>query len=366
MSDAPPWTRHLRPQLAALSPYDAPSARASARLHANECAEPWPPEVARAIAALVHEVELGRYPDTSGHDLRALLARLHDVDPTRVVLGNGSDEIIGFLLTALSGPPSQPTTVVVPTPTFVMYGHSARVIGLDVVEVPLRPDLQLDGDAMRLALKTAGVCFLARPNNPTSTLWDAALVRALIAEHPATIFVIDEAYAAYAPGSSMSASPAANQVHMATLSKVGMAALRLGYCVAPPALARALNVVRHPYNISRTSLAIAELVLTQFADVQEAMVARVRASRARLRAILERLPGAELLGDAANFVLVRLAGDGEATRVAQALRARAVLVKDVSATPLLRGCLRVTVGTAAELDLLEQALTELGVLTGAR
>lgn len=360
MSDQlrPAWAENLRSTLDALSIYDVPPADGTAaRLHANECPEPWPAEVMDALAEVVRGLELGRYPDTSGRRLRALLGRRHGCDPDRVVLGNGSDEIIALLLTALSSP-ERPGVVVTPDPTFVMYRHTARVLGMEVREVELDAELELPAAAMREALRGATVCFLARPNNPTGSLWDADLVRALVREHPAVVFVIDEAYVGYAPPGSSLWDPRGpdNQVHMGTLSKVGLAALRVGYCIAHPSLVRAMNTVRHPYNVSQTSLSLAQAVLERFGHVQEAMVARTRSGRARLAEILGRIPGATVLPSAGNMVLVRLPGDDDAPRLCAHLAGRGVLVKDVSRLPRLHRCLRVSVGTPAELDRLAAGL----------
>ncbi|MEM6296649.1 MAG: aminotransferase class I/II-fold pyridoxal phosphate-dependent enzyme [Myxococcota bacterium] len=349
------WRRHVRPALASLRPYDVPPADpAFARMHANECAEPWPAEVMDAVAEAVRGVELGRYPDTSGRRLRAVLGERYGCDPGRIVLGNGSDEIISTLLTTLSGSDGH---LVIPTPTFVMYSHSATVVGMPVREVPLRADFSLDLDALREALPGAALCFFARPNNPTGTLWDAASVEALAAEFPATVFVLDEAYTAYAPGASMwRPDLPENVVFMCTLSKVGGAALRLGYCIAAPALAGELDKVRHPYNISATSLAIAELLLTRFADVQADMLARGRAARERLAALFGALEGATVFPSASNLVLVRFDPPGRAAALRAHLLEHRVLVKDVSKHPALKGCLRASVGTTAELDRVEAAL----------
>jgi len=358
-SDAPPWARHLRPTLAALSVYDVPPSDPSvARLHANECPEPWPPEVMESVGEVVRQLELGRYPDTSGRRLRATLGRLHGCDPERVVLGNGSDEIIALLQTALSSPGAAPGVVVTPIPTFVMYGHVARVLGMEVREVLLTPALDLPGEPLERALRGATLCFLARPNNPTGSLWSAERIRRLVADHPDVVFVIDEAYVAYAPaGSSMHRADAPdNQVHMGTLSKVGLAALRVGYCIAHPALVRAMNTVRHPYNVSQTSLSVAQTVLERFGDVQAAMIARTRDNRGRLARVLGTIPGATVLPSAGNLVVVRLAGANEAPRLRAHLAREGVLVKDVSTLPRLERCLRVSVGTEAELDRLQAAL----------
>ncbi len=356
------FRRHLRRSLAELSIYDAPPADASwVRLHANECPEPWPTEVLADLAEVVRGIELSRYPDTSGRALRAILADRLGVRPCEVVLGNGSDEIIGLLVTALSG--RADATVVVPRPTFVMYAHTARVLGLRVVEVDLREGFALDEPALRAALADEAVClcFLARPNNPTGTLWPRATIEALVRDHPHVVFVVDEAYAAYAPEPSMfRPDRPENFVLMGTLSKVGLAALRVGYCVAHEDLARALDTVRHPYNVSQTSLALAARVLERHAHVLDAMVARTKVQRDRLARIVARLPNAVVYPSAGNMVLCRLPAPA-ASALSAHLRRHRILVKTFLDAPGFPGAgaygyLRASAGTAADLDRLEAAL----------
>ena len=356
---APAWTRYLRPQLDALGVYDVPPAEADARLGANECPEPWPSEVMAALGEIVQAIELGRYPDTSGRELRAILAARHDCSPDRVVLGNGSCEIINLLFTALSG--RADAAIVIPRATFIMYAHSARIFGMAVNEVELGDAFQLDEAKMRAALSApnAAMCFIARPNNPTSSLFDAELLDRLIEDYPATLFVIDEAYAAYAPGCSMwRPDRPSNFVLISTLSKVGLAALRIGYAIAPPSLALALNKVRSPYNVSQTSLAIAVAVATRFADVQAEMIARAIENRGRLIKILSKIPGSTTHPSFANMVLVHLRDDDEATRITSRLAEKKILVKKMSPLWGLSGCIRASVGTSRELDALDAALTD--------
>jgi histidinol-phosphate aminotransferase len=355
MTSSDSWRAHLRPSLDELSIYDVPPAdRSVARLHANECPLPWPPAVMDAVGEAIRGVELGRYPDTSGRRVRRLLGERHGCDPDRIVLGNGSDEVISFLVTALSG---RGGAVVIPTPTFVMYGHAAKVMDLPVREVPLDDAFELQEATMDAALPGAALCFLARPNNPTGNVWDASVIRRLVAGHPETVFVVDEAYAAYDPGCSLySPDSPDNQVHMTTLSKVGGAAMRLGYAIATPELATAMNKVRHPYNVSATTLAIAEVLLTRFEDEQAAMVQEALALRDRLRAVLQQVPGGQVLPTGANLMLLRLEPKDAAPRLWAHLRDEGVWVKDVSKVPGLEGCLRVSLGTDAELDRLDAAL----------
>lgn len=349
------WRTNLRPSLAGLTVYDVPRATARARMHANECAEPWPDDVMEELAAVVRRVELGRYPDTSGRELREVISAQHGCSTSRIVLGNGSDEVISLLLTALGG--AARPVLVTPAPTFLMYAHSAAVLGYEIREVLLDERLGLDEAAMSAALPGATICFFARPNNPTGTLWDAAVIERLVQAHPSVVFVIDEAYIAYAPGESLWLRIVGdNVVHMATLSKVGLAALRVGYAIAQPDLALALDKVRHPYNVSQTSIAVAKTVLDRFGDTMKAMVERTIANRARLAAILRALPGSVVFDSAANFVVVRLVGDGRARSLAVSLAGAGILVKDVGHLPRLTGCLRVGVGTTTELDLLEGVL----------
>lgn len=349
------WQRHLRPSLADLEVYDVPPSTAPSRMHANECAETWPPHVMDALADVVRSTELNRYPDTSGRSLRALLAARHGCDANRIVLGNGSDEIISFLLTALSGPESG--HLVIPWPTFVMYGHSARVLGVPVLEVPLSDALELDVHAMRRALPGAALCFLARPNNPTASLWSGEAIRELIHAFPSTIFVVDEAYAAYDPGCSLwTPKGPPNYVHMSTLSKVGLAALRVGYCIANGELAHALDKVRHPYNVSQTSLALAETVLARFGAEQQAMIDATIANRKQLVELLRAVAGAQVFPDHGNIVLVRFGDDAQARAIHQRLASAGVLVKDVTRVAKLHGCLRISVGTHEDLERLAAAL----------
>lgn len=347
------WTQHIRPSLDELEIYDVPPMQAPARLHANECPEPWPPEVMASLAEVLASIELNRYPDTSGRSLRSVLGERFGCDPGRIVLGNGSDEIISTLMTALSGG-RQPGAIVVPDPTFVMYAHSARVLGIETRVVPLDEDWQLDESGLRTALQGASLCFLARPNNPTGTLWDRGLIETLVADHPDVVFVIDEAYIAYAPGDTMwRAGMPANQVYMSTVSKVGLAALRLGFGVAHPTLAEAMNKVRHPYNVSQTSLILAQTVLTRFSGVQDEMLARARGQRQRLVGMLQRVAGARVFPSSANFVLMRLSSKQAAAQLVQAWAEQGVRVRGFGEHPRLGDCIRVSLGTQAELDRLE-------------
>ncbi len=369
-ADPRAWRKHLRHTLAALDVYDVEPVPDAIRLNANESPLPWPEHVLRDVTRVVHEIELERYPDTSGRELRAVLGRRFGVDPRRIVLGCGSDEIISFLLVALCDP-SRRGVLVVPSPTFVMYEHTARVHDYEIRHVPLNEELQLDEPALDRALEGATIAFFARPNNPTSGLWDEDVLERLWTRHPDVIFVIDEAYVAYAPGASLVRSDApSNVVFMGTASKIGLAALRVGWCIADAELAHALDKVRHPYNVSQTSLAIARVVLERHEDTLRTQVEACIELRARLVEMLEETlarvamhagaggakPRARVFPAHGNLVLVRVGDVAEATRWAKTLREQNILVKNVSTQPGLAGCLRISLGTSAELSALRRAL----------
>jgi len=359
VTDDAPWLASVRPSLGALSVYDVPRVHARARMHANENPEPWPEHVMAALGDVVRTIELGRYPDTSGRELREVLAARHDCDVGRIVLGNGSDEVISLLLIALGG--AARPVLVTPVPTFVMYAHAARVLGYEIREVELDEALQLDEAGLDRALAGATIAFFARPNNPTGTLWSADAIVRLVRAHPSVVFVVYEAHVAYAPGASLwgrvwSSGEADNVVFMQTLSKVGLAALRIGYAIADPRLALALDKVRHPYNISQTSIAIAHTVLTRFAGEQAQMITRAIECRDRLATMLAGIPGAQVFDSAANLVVVRLSPAARAPALVLALAHAGILVKDVGHLPKLAGCIRASVGTMAELDHVEATI----------
>lgn len=340
--------------------YDVPSSRSAARLHANESSGDWPAAVLNDLAATMLGIELNRYPDSSARELRALVAGQLDCEADSVVLGNGSAEIFGLLLALFNG--GARPVLVVPVPAFPMFGVSARAYGYEVRQIPLRQDFELDLPALRRALHDATLCIITRPNNPTGSLCARQDVEALIAEFPATVFVVDEAYAGFAPGCSMHRRDAPdNQIHMSTLSKRGLAALRFGYCVAHPELARALDKIRMPYNLSQTTLALAQRVLTRHASLLERMSRELIERRESLRAILADIPGGTVHASYANMVLVSFAERACAKHWQGALITHGVHVRDVSDEPGfaelgLTGCLRVSTGSQLELELLAGAI----------
>jgi histidinol-phosphate aminotransferase len=335
----------LRPDILAMSSYHVPPAAGLVKLDAMENPYALPEALKQALAERLAAVAINRYPAPSYARLKQLIREKLGVPAgAEVLVGNGSDELITMISVATAKPGA---TVVAPAPSFVMYDLSTRFAGSRFVPVPLAADLSLDLDAMLAAIAEhrPAVVWLAYPNNPTGNCFDRADVGRILAAAPGLV-VLDEAYQPFALDSWMDdLSRHDHLVVMRTVSKLGLAGIRIGYMAASPRWIAEFDKVRPPYNVSVLDEAAAEFALEHL-DVLQAQCARIRDDRERLRAALDAIPGVTTFPSHANFVLVRVAG---ASAVAAGMRERGVLIKDVSRMhPLLADCLRLTVGTPDE------------------
>jgi histidinol-phosphate aminotransferase len=335
-----------------------------AKLDANELPYALPAELRARVAAALAEVPLERYPDPQARELRALVASQLGVAGDQLTFGNGSDELIAMIVAAFAAPRGdRPAAVLYPTPTFVYYRLAAIARGLEPVEVPLDARFELDEAAVARAIDAhqPSVVFLALPNNPTGTLWRMEFALELAARHRDTVIVSDEAYVAYSGTSNLPALAAhPNLVVMRTLSKVGLAGLRVGFTISAPVIAAVLEKVRPPYNLSSLDQAAAVFALREATAWSLTHTREVVAARSTLAARLAALPNTEVFASEANLLLVRF-GAGRATEIWQGLADRGIVVRnfDGPAGGPLAGCLRITVGTAAETEMLVAALAEL-------
>ena len=378
--------RHVRPDVQAMHAYGVPDATDAIKLDAMENPFRLPQalqaELGRTLAALA----INRYP--SGTTYRALkqaiavqdglLGADAQPDVSRLVLGNGSDELISLLCQLVAQPGA---VVMAPAPSFVMYEMSAKLAGASFVPVPLQADFSLDLPAMLQAIETyrPALVFLAYPNNPTGNLFDTAAVQAILRATDGLV-VLDEAYAPFAGGASWMSQLDAwpNLAVMRTCSKWGLAGARLGYLAAQPVWTEPLDRIRPPYNISVLDAEATRFALQHF-EVFAQQTAALCEARTTLAVRLQALVGSQgslgangldtVYPSAANFVLVRgadtvagatpTAQPSRASRVATAMRERGVLIKDASRMhPLLANCLRLTVGAPAENEAMLAALTE--------
>ena len=361
--------RHVRPDVQRMAAYHVADATDAIKLDAME--NPWrlpgalQAELAQRLAALA----INRYPSGNTYTaLKQAIARHDGLDGIDgLVLGNGSDELISLLCQLVAQPGA---TIMAPAPSFVMYEMGARLAGVGFVPVPLRPDFSLDREAMLQAIEThrPALVFLAYPNNPTGNLFDADDVRAILQATDGLV-VLDEAYAPFAGGASwLSQLPAwPNLAVMRTCSKWGLAGARIGYLASAPAWAAQLDKIRPPYNISVLDAETACFAFQHHADFDQqtrALCTERQTLVQRLQALLGPQGLSHVYPTAANFVLVRLAGGqgdasgpSRATRVAAAMRADGVLIKDASRMhPALAECLRLTVGAPEENEAMLQAL----------
>lgn len=360
MSVRSPFAKLVRPELAAVTAYEPePTHGATIRLDANEAPALDDPRIDAAVARAVSSLTLARYPDPTAAALRAAIALRFGAPPEELVLGVGSDEVIAMLATAIAGggPGGGAPVVVTPTPTFAMFAVTARVHGLRVVEVPVREDYAPDLSALgeTVARERASLVFLASPNNPTGAVVERGALEALLAAHPETVFVLDEAYADYAAVPTLRALREThdNLCVMRTLSKIGLASLRVGWLDAPAEVARELEKVRLPYNIPAPSQLIAAEILQHAFDAISEHVARVRSERARVASALSQLPWLRVHASEANFLWVSLSSAESARSLHAHLRQGGILVRSFAQRAgRVASCLRITVGSAAENDAL--------------
>jgi histidinol-phosphate aminotransferase len=353
--------RVVRPEILALAAYAVPKGRSSedpwVKLDAMENPYALPEPVRARLFEALGRVAINRYPEAGGDGpKRALRSALGIPVDAGLLLGNGSDELIQIIVSAIARPGA---VVLAPDPSFVMYRMDAVYAATRFVGVPLRGDFGLDLGAMLAAIEreSPAVIFLAYPNNPTGNLFADGDIEAILGASRGLV-VIDEAYYAFADASFLArVTEFPNLLVLRTLSKVGMAGIRLGYAVAAPAWIAELNKIRQPYNVNALTQAAVEALLFDTGWIA-AQAGAICAERARLGSALARIPGVRVYPTQTNFVL---AGVNDANRIFDGLKARRILIKNLNGWhPLLENCLRITVGTPEENDLLLSVLAGLG------
>lgn len=355
---------HISPQLMQRIRQDVQSMHAYAiqdsvgmvKLDAMENPHRLPADLQKALGERLGALALNRYPGERVNELRLALASYAGMpEGFDIMLGNGSDELISLLAMACDVPGA---SILSPLPGFVMYAMSAQLQGLAFHGVPLTADFELDEVAMLAAIAQhkPSIVYLAYPNNPTGNLWNDDTIEKIVLAQGAQggLVVMDEAYQPFASRSY--AGRMARHSHvllMRTLSKFGLAGVRLGYMIGPKALVAEVDKVRPPYNISVLNTECALFAL-EHAKVFAAQAQDLRQERTRLMQALTALTGVQPFPSEANMILARVP---DAAKTFDGLKAHGVLIKNISKMhPLLDNCLRLTVGTAAENDQLLAAL----------
>ncbi len=344
----------IRDEIRALTAYHVPDPVGMVKLDAMENPYRLPQELCRVLGEGVAGAALNRYPDPAARELKLRLRAAMQIPAAmELVLGNGSDELIQMLALAVARPGA---VMLGFDPSFVMFRMIAAFTGMRYVGLPLNADFGIDVAAAVAAVEEhqPALIFIAYPNNPTGNLFDAGAIARIIAAAPGMV-VIDEAYHAFAGASFMPRlAEFPNLLVMRTVSKLGLAGLRLGLLAGHGAWLHHIDKVRLPYNVNVLTQQVAAEVL-QHRDVLEAQAAAIRTERTRVLAGLRRLPGVEAYASEANFVLFRVA---KADQVFSGLKQRGVLIKNLHGShPLLADRLRVTIGTPAENTQFLSALT---------
>jgi len=343
----------VRPEILQLKAYHVAESEGMVKLDAMENPYALPLALRKELAEVLSRVDLNRYPDPGAKKLREALARKMRVPQgMELLLGNGSDDLIQIVTLALAKPGA---VMMYPSPTFVMYSMNATFSGMRAAPVALREDYSFDAEAFiaRMRAERPALVFIAYPNNPTGVLYSEEEVARVIAAAPGLV-VLDEAYHVFAGKSFMPRlAEFPNMVVMRTVSKLGLAGIRLGYLAGRPQWIEQFNKVRQVYNVNVLTQAAAMFMLERL-EVLEEQAARIRAERQKLGATFSGLKGITVFPSEANFLLIRVP---DADRTFERLRGQGVLVRNLN-SPALKDCLRVTVGTPDENRILLNALRE--------
>ena len=349
----------IPPRITPLRAYVPKPARTH-KMDANEAPLSPPEGYAEALAARLSRLAFNRYPDPRASELREAISRRYETPAETILLGCGSDEIISLLYLAMSGGNrnSTPPTALFPTPGFVMYEVNALTHGWVPIGCPLAPGWKLDIPAIVDAIQhhEPNIIFQATPNNPTGNIFPDADLRRVIEAAPRSLCVLDEAYGAFSQQDlSAIRRDYGHVATMRTLSKVGLAALRVGWLQAHPDLIHELEKVRQPYNLSVLSQTAASLALTDYGDWLDEQVAQVVRERERLTSNLREMAHLKVYPSDANFILVQcLEGESE---IEHRLQESQISVRRFPSIVSLGGHLRISVGTPAENDALLGALS---------
>jgi len=343
-------SRFFRQEVLALSAYQVADAKDYIKLDAMENPYHWSDDIKQQWLACLKNCEINRYPDPEAKQLSHTLKLKNQIpESAAILLGNGSDEIIQLLLMAL---PSE-SHVLAPHPGFVMYPQIANSLGLNYHAVSLLADsFELDLPAMLESIECyqPALIFLAYPNNPTGNLFSADAIKTIIKATDGLV-IVDEAYAPFANTSFIpQLTEYDNLLVMRTVSKLGLAGLRLGYIAGDPTIIEQLNKIRLPYNINSLTQVTADFALNQ-PGLFEQQTGQICRDRSYLSEQLSQLSGITVYPSAANFILFKTQPN-DANLIFNGLKETGILIKNLSPLGgLLTDCLRVTVGTSQENSL---------------
>ncbi|WP_455221892.1 histidinol-phosphate transaminase [Kaarinaea lacus] len=348
----------IRPEVRAIHAYHVPDPGKLIKLDAMENPYSWPSELREQWLEIVKTAAINRYPDPGASELKSALRKsLVIPDDCGILLGNGSDELIQMIAMAVATPERM---VLAPEPSFVMYQMIALMVGMRYEGVALTTNFELDSDAMLATIKVhqPALIFLAYPNNPTGNLFDKNVITAILQASPGLV-VVDEAYFPFAGSTLIDwLHQYPNLLVMRTVSKMGLAGLRLGYLVGNEQWLQHIDKMRLPYNINVLTQISAQFALENI-EAFDAQTRQICEDREVLYQQLCELDKLQVYPSQANFILFRVSGR-TSKEIFEQLKRRGVLLKNLGNQPgLLKDCLRVTVGTLQENQQFLQALRDI-------
>ena len=329
-----------------LKAYQVETVEKGIKLHANENPYPPSPKLKKIIQTRLDNLELNRYPDPDCKILKEAISSHIQIPPEQIVIGNGSDELIQCLMQVFC---DEGDTIAFPEPTFGMYAIMGKGMGLDIQTFTLNNKWNFETklNIEKLIANHTRIIFLSYPNNPTGNCFSQSEIQELI-EIFEGIVVLDEAYYDFSGQTFLPQMKKHNNlVILRSLSKIGLAGLRVGYGIFPSILANEINKVRLPYNSNSISQIAAAELLKNFSMVQE-QIDSIKNERARLLEELTKIKSINAFPSDANFILFQTSDNGE--EVFRVLLENNILVRNLGTHPMLKNCLRVTIGTREEND----------------
>ena len=334
----------IKPEVRGLTAYTLKHFDAAVKLDQNENPYELPADIKREIADRVLRRPWGRYPEFVPSGVIKTLSKFTGWTEDGILVGNGSNELIQASLSVTLGPGRR---LAVPQPTFTLYKLMATTLQADIDQVMLDEDtLAFNVDKLVAASRTADVVVVCTPNNPTGNLLEHEALTAVL-KNAKGLVVVDEAYHEF---SGQTALPLLrehrNLVVLRTFSKaMATAGLRFGYMMAHPEIAREVYKSKLPYNVNIFTLTAAEVIIEKH-DVLSRGIANLIRERDRVFTELQKRPAVRAFASRANFILIKTAKP--ARELFEALYSHGVLIRDVSAYPLLERCLRISIGTPEE------------------
>lgn len=336
----------VRENVKKLKAYHVENIDCAVKLHANENPFPPPADLLAVFKDGLNGFKLNRYPDPDSQALKRTIAERLQVSAKNLVVGNGSDEIIQLIMQVFCDSGDK---VAFPDPTFAMYAIIAQGLGLAPVSFPLdeRWDFQADAFMRMIEKENPKVIFFSYPNNPTGNCFSQSEIMKVI-EQFRGIVVADEAYYDFAQKTFIRDLQGHNNlIVLRSLSKIGLAGLRVGYGVADPLIIEQINKIRLPYNSNTVSQTISEKILSNFAPIQKQIDWIIR-ERGRLILALAKIKSLTVYPSDSNFILFRVNRDNGS--LFKKLMEKGILIRDLAAHPRLKGCMRVTIGSQEEND----------------